>query len=155
LLFAAHHPVAGVVAMATPHHMPHDPRVRFIKLISLFQPFRPKGPPDWFDQEGFEQHTSYDRDPTRAYVEVRDLMAEMRAALPQISAPALLIYSKDDQTVSADDGHMQAIKASLGSRDKETLWIEHSGHVITRDAQRQVVFQAVGDFIQRIDKQGK
>lgn len=149
LLFAAGHPVAGVVALAAPHHLPADPRLRFIKPISLFKPFFAKGEPDWFDWDAYAEHISYDRDPTRAYAEVRGLIEEMQSALPVIRAPALLVYSKDDQTVRAEDGHMQAIYDALGSREKERLWIEGSGHVITRDAQRQTVFQAVAGFIDR------
>jgi carboxylesterase len=152
LLFAAHYPVAGVVAMATPHHLPDDPRLPIIKLISIAWPFRPKGPPDWFDQQTYQQHVCYTVDPTRAYAEVRDLIAAMQAALSAVSAPALLIYSRHDQVVRAADGHMEQIVAALGSQNKQSLWIENSGHVITRDAQRQRVFQAAADFVERVSK---
>jgi carboxylesterase len=150
LLLSAHFPVAGIVAMATPHHLPADPRLAFIKPLSLLQPFRPKGPPDWYDEQAYRDHVSYPADPMRSYAELRDLLAEMRAALPKVTAPALLIYSHQDQAVTEAEGHMQAIYAALGSQDKQFLWIENSSHVITRDAQRQVVFQAAGDFVNRI-----
>jgi carboxylesterase len=149
LLFSARYPVAGVAALAAPHHLPNDPRLRFIKLISLFKPFFAKGEPEWFDQEALAEHISYDSDPTRSYAEVRDLIKEMQATLPAVRAPTLLVFSKNDPTVLAEDGHMQAIYDALGSEKKERLWIEGSGHVITRDAQRQRVFQAVADFIER------
>jgi carboxylesterase len=151
LLFAGYYPAASVVAMATPHHLPDDPRLKIVKLLSIIQPFIPKGPPDWFDMGAYHEHTTYPVDPTRSYAELRDLMAEMRKALPNVTAPAYLIYSKDDPTVRAEDQHMEEIYAALGSQDKETLWIEGSSHVITRDAQREQVFKAVSDFINRID----
>ncbi|MBN1146746.1 MAG: alpha/beta fold hydrolase [Anaerolineales bacterium] len=149
LTFAARFPVAGVVAMATPHHMPPDPRVPFIKLISIFKPLLPKEPSHWYDPQAYEQHADYPVDPTRAYIEVRDLMGVMRAALPQVTAPALLIYSKNDQTVTAQEKHMEQIYAALGSQDKQSLWVENSSHVITEDAARLEVFQAVADFVAR------
>jgi carboxylesterase len=153
LLSASYQPVAGVVAMAVPFHLPQDPRLHFIKLLSRFQRFQPKGPPAWYDMEAYREHVSYPGDPTRAYAELRDLLVEMRAGLPRVSAPALLIYSKNDQTVKASDEHMEKIYDSLGSEIKQTLWVENSGHVITRDAARQTVFQAVGEFVAKISEE--
>jgi carboxylesterase len=39
----------------------------------------------------------------------------------------------------------------LGSTDKEMLWIEKSGHVITTDMQRETAFKAAAGFIRRIE----
>lgn len=150
LFFAAHFPVSGVVAMATPHHLPNDPRIPFIKPLSIINPFSPKGAPNWYDQAAYQQHVSYPQDPTRAYAEIKDLMEEMREALPSITVPALLIYSKHDQTVRAEDTHAEQIAEALGSNDKRILWIENSGHVITSDAKRETVYVAVSEFIKRI-----
>jgi len=150
LLFSAYHPVAGVVAMSTPHHLPDDPRLRFVKALSRVKPYMPKGPPDYFEPEAFREHTSYPADPTRSYAELRDLVSEMQQALPKVTAPALLIYSKHDNVVRAQDGHMDQIYTALGSSDKQKLWIENSSHVITRDAQRQQVFQAAADFVEHV-----
>ena len=106
LTFAARFPVAGVVAMAAPHHIPPDPRLPFIKPLSVLKPFMPKGRSNWYDPQAYEQHADYPVEPTRAYIELRDLMVVMRAALPQLTAPALLIYSKYDQTVTVQEKHM-------------------------------------------------
>jgi carboxylesterase len=151
LLFAADHPVAGVVAMSTPYHLPRDPRLPYAELLSKLSPSITKGPPDWHDPEVARDHVDYPSYPTRAIAELRDLLVEMRSALPRVSAPALLIHSKDDGSVRPEEGHVEQIFAALGSQDKQVLWIEGSGHVITRDAARYQVFQAVADFIQRID----
>ena len=73
----------------------------------------------------------------------------MRTSLPQIQVPVLLIHSKDDDYVLSDS--MPNIYDNLPAQhDKEMLWIEGSGHVITRDAQRQTVFKAAADFVHRI-----
>ena len=152
LCFSAHAPVAGVVGMSTPHHFPKDLRVPMIKPISLYQRFQRKGLPNWYDVEAYQDHVSYSSQPTRGLAELRDLIGEMQSALPQIKAPALLIYSRHDRTVRAEDGHMEAIYAALGSQEKQTLWIENSGHVITSDAQRETVFQAVLSFISRYSR---
>lgn len=150
LLFASRHSLAGVVAMSTPHHLPNDPRIRFIKTLSLFQPYIPKGPPAWFDQAAYQDHISYPSDPTRAFAELRDLLTAMRSGLPQVHSPALLVYSKDDNVVTPQEKHMELIFKDLGSQEKQTLWIEKSGHVITKDAQRQQVYEAIGAFVDRL-----
>ena len=147
LTLASRYPVDGVVALATPHHLPPDPRLRFVKLIALFKPSIPKGPPDWVDQEAYSRHTCYPADPTRCYAELNELMGVMRAGLSEVKAPVLLINSRQDPIVRADDGHLEAILEGVGSDEKSRLWIEGSGHVITSDAQRQVVYQAVAEFV--------
>jgi carboxylesterase len=151
-MLASYQPVAGVVALATPHHPPKDPRLPFIKPISLLRRFKPKGPPRWRDAAAAVDHVSYSSDPTRAYAEARDLMAIMRQSLPQITAPVLLIYSKDDPTITSEERHAEQILEGIGSRDKELVWVENSGHVILRDAARELAFHAIGDFIQKVTK---
>lgn len=150
LILAARYPVAGIVAMSTPHHLSHDPRLRIIKPLSLLQPFRAKGSPDYFEPEAFSDHICYPVDPTRSYAELSALLVEMRAALPKISAPVQLINSRQDSVVTEQERHMELIYEALGSQDKQMLWIENSSHVITRDAQRQTVFRIAADFIARV-----
>jgi carboxylesterase len=150
LRFAAQYPVAGVIAMSTLHHLPADPRLPYIRLLSKVQPRIDKGASDWHDPEAERVQVSYPDYPTRAMAELNDLLAEMRAALPQVSAPTLLIYSRDDGAVLPEDGHADLIYQVLGSAHKSLLWVEGSGHVITRDAARTVVFQHVSQFVDQI-----
>lgn len=150
LTFAARHPVAGLVIMSAPHHLPSDPRLRFIKQLSVLQPFIVLGgEPNYFEPEAFREHVSYPKNPTRAFAELTELSAQLRTALPEISAPALLIYSRNDMAVTPQERHAELIYEALGSQDKQLMWIENSSHVITCDAQRQTVFEAANKFIQR------
>jgi len=151
LLYASYAPAAGIVVIATPHHLPDDPRLRFVKPLSIIKPYMPKGESDWFDEEADSSHMCYPVDPTRSYAELPELVEAMQAGLPSVKAPILLIYSKDDQMVLAKDGHMDHIYKAVGSQDKNKLWIEKSGHVLTRDAQRETVFKACADFVARIN----
>ena len=45
---------------------------------------------------------------------------------------------------------MGRVYADLGSADKQMLWVEDSGHVVTREPERQRVFEAAHQFIQRL-----
>jgi carboxylesterase len=152
LLAAARYPAAGVVALSTPHHLPNDPRLPFVKWISKLIPYTPKGKPDWHDLQAYRQHVSYTSDPTRSYAELRDLIVQMHLTLPQVTAPALLVYSRNDQTVKPQDRHAEKIYAALGSPVKQVFWVENSGHVLTEDAERGRVFQAIQEFILQVSQ---
>jgi carboxylesterase len=88
--------------------------------------------------------------PLRSGVELKLLFDEMHAALPKITVPVLLIHSRDDDNVLRDS--MPQLHEHLGTTDRQMMWIEGSGHVITEEPQRQVVFKAAADFISRVSK---
>ena len=154
LTFASQFPVAGVVAMSTPYKLPDDPRIRWAKLISRFIPYVPKGDetPDagWYDKESFKQHVSYPQTSIRSAAELSQLMAVMHAALPKVHVPVLLIHSRDDDYVVKDS--MTQIYEHLGSSDKQMLWVEGGGHIITEEPTRGRVFEAAAGFIERVSK---
>jgi carboxylesterase len=144
-------PVAGVVAMSTPYALPDDPRLPFIRLLAKVQPEVPKGPPDWRNPEAARDHIDYPNYPTRGLVELRDLLAETRWALPQVQAPALLIHSRGDESVLPVN--LQRIFEQVGAQDKQMLWVENSGHVVVREPERERIFEAIGGFIARVNSQ--
>jgi carboxylesterase len=152
LTSATHLPVSGVVAMSTPYCMPQDfplplPLMRF---LSYFRPYLPKnGDPEsgWYDEEARRQHVAYSANPLRSAVELKVLLAEMRAALPQVRVPVLLIHSRNDPTVPPE--HMTQLYEHLGTARKEMLWVEGAGHVITEEPPRPMIFEAVAQFIER------
>ena len=47
---------------------------------------------------------------------------------------------------------MTAIYEHLGSKDKQMMYVEDSGHVIPREPERTRVFQAVQAFVERVCK---
>ena len=146
--------VNGVIGMSTPHSLPRDYPIWFLQAASIFVKFRPKSSEKpgsgWFDKNAYEEHISYPRNPVRSIVELKKLILEMREALPKIDVPVLLMHSKDDTYVLPEN--MEHIYASLvNARDKTKLYITGSGHVLTRDAAREQVFQSTLEFIQRIE----
>ncbi|OGO33882.1 MAG: hypothetical protein A2W35_01110 [Chloroflexi bacterium RBG_16_57_11] len=150
LRFAAQFPVTGVVAMSTPHHLPPDWRLPYIKPLSRVRPRITKGPSDWHDPEAEQVHVDYPDYPARAVAELRDLLLEMRRTLPLVTAPALLIHSRQDGAVQPEEGHADLIYQALGSTHRSLVWIEGSGHVVTSDAARSIVFQSVSQFIDQV-----
>jgi carboxylesterase len=153
LIAASRLPVNGVVAMSTPYNIPvHIPLpLWMVRFLSLFKPYIPKGKvpgSGWHDPAAYQQHVAYPMNPLRSGVELKYLVDEMHAALPLVQVPVLLIHSRDDDYVI--NNSMQQIYDCLGSSDKQMLWVEGGGHVITEEPTRETVFKAAGDFIQRI-----
>jgi carboxylesterase len=152
LTSAAILPVKGVVAMSTPYDLPTTSLpIWALKLLSRFKPYLPKGKvpgSGWFDPAAYRQHVAYPQNPVRSAVELKTLIGEMHAALPKISVPVLLIHSHDDDYVIKDS--MQQIYDHLGTSDKQMLWIEKSGHVMTEEPQKETVFRAAQAFIERV-----
>jgi len=153
LVAAARFPVKALVAMSTPYDLPSLSMPLWIaRLLSKFKPYLPKGktPGDgWFDPAAYAQHVAYPMNPVRSAVELKLLIEEMHTALPHITAPVLLIHSRDDDYV-AKDSMEQIYRHLSGTTDKEMLWVVGGGHVITEEPTRQAVFQAAAGFIQRI-----
>ncbi len=145
--------VAGVVAMSTPYQLPDDYPVWVLKLYSLVVRDAPKSKEvpgsSWFDKAAFAEHISYPKNPMRSVVQLKLLLNEMQAALPEVRQPVLLIHSKDDPYVLPEN--MEKIYAGLvNATDKTKVFVTGSGHVVTRDAARHQVFELARDFIKRI-----
>lgn len=145
--------IMGVVGMSTPYKLPDDPRLRHIEWISKIVSYMPKGDEEpgasWFDKDAWKDHISYPQNPVRSIGELNKLLGEMRAALPHVRVPVLLIHSKDDRYVLPEN--MEMIFADLkNASDKTKLYVTGSGHVVTRDAARHQVFESVRQFIERV-----
>ena len=143
-------PVDGVVAMSTPYYFPIQWARRMPWLIRLLSPFvhtmeKEKG--SWFSPEMEEDHLHYPKNPVRSAYEVYRLLEIMQQGLPQITIPALVIHSKDDQEVMPENA--EHIYHHLGSRQKDLVWVEKANHVITRDGDTQQVFEPIAAFLQR------
>jgi carboxylesterase len=145
-------PVKGVVAMSTPYKLPDDPRLKFIRLLSKVQPYMPKSEEEgtgWYGDAWKDYHISYGKNPLRSIAELKALLVEMRSALPEIKVPVLLIHSRNDNYVVKDS--MERIYADLRTPDKQMLWVEGAGHVITEEPIREQVFKAAAEFIHRVE----
>ncbi len=152
LLLAARQPVAGVVALSTPHTEKRDARFVAARLLRWFTRYYPKGPPDWRDPEAGRSRVAYDVYPLAALAEVSRAMAAMRAALPRVGCPALLLHSLEDDFVPPENS--RRILQELGSRAKNLILFEDSNHILTLDRARQQVGQRVAEFVRGLEGQG-
>jgi len=126
-------PVAGVIGLSAPYEIRSDPRRILLPYISWLIPYVEKGDSDWQDPNAKENHFSYDRYPTKAILQLSDLLRALRTVLPKVSAPALLMHSNKD--IGVPPGNLDLIYNALGTPEnkKKKVLLENSGHVITRD----------------------
>ena len=154
LLMATKLNVAGVIAMSAPYKL-DDPRIQYAKAASRTVKFIPKGDDEpgsgWFDKDAWRGQVSYPENPVRSVAELDALMAEMRAALPTLNVPTLLVHSRNDTYVPQSS--MDNIYAALTLTDKEKMWVTQSGHVIPREPAKAEVFPKIADFVRRITKE--
>ncbi|MCK5783898.1 MAG: alpha/beta fold hydrolase [Desulfobacterales bacterium] len=154
LLMSTKLDVAGVMTMSAIYEL-GDPRVKYTKALSHFVKYMPKTGEEpgatWFDQESWQDHVSYPQNPVRSIAEMLPLLAEMRAALPKIDVPTLLVHSHNDTYIPADS--MKKIYNALGTGDKEMMWVTESGHVIPREPAKAEVFPKAAEFIRRIESE--
>ncbi len=150
LYHASFLPVQGIVSLSAPYRIDPDPRLAVLQILSHFIPYVSKGDSDWQDQNAIEEHFSYEKYPTKAILQLNLLLKEMQVSLPKITAPALLIHSKKDLGVNPEN--LTLIYQNLGTKegDKEMVWLENSGHVVTRDLEKITVFNKVLRFTKSI-----
>jgi carboxylesterase len=157
---ASRYPFDGVIGISTPYGLLQGwqaglARPGLLKFISFFVREIKKPPltdnPDEID----ERAPGVDLDPypryvTRALAEVLELVRQMKAGLPQISAPLLLIQGRHDAVV--EKNAMQLFRERVASKRMDTLWLENTGHVVTLSNERDIAFRAIADFMRSISE---
>ncbi len=154
LLAGASLPVDALLVMAAPFSfssrlMPYAHLVRFV--MPYFDARDHSTLPQILREEQARRgetergRVRYDRWATQALGELYRLAQTTRAVLHRVQAPLCLIYSAADDTVSFAD--RQVILDGVGSRIVESHSLEHSGHNLPIDIERETVFALASRFI--------
>jgi carboxylesterase len=154
LTAASLYPVSAVIAMSTPYHpsMGKKPPAQSQRPVAEMIRKRvkrfPKAHPLHHRRE--LNYPAYPEFPSSIRSELSQLGTAMVAALPQVQVPALLIHSRADKSVPF--ACLQGIYDHLGSTDKEMLALDGMNHALTRDPNRQVVFEVVAEFLLKVGR---
>jgi carboxylesterase len=147
LLAASICPLRGAIAMSTPYQLSTDWRIKIARPLSVIVPFVDKGKSDTKDENTAKGHIDYPSYPTRSIAELTDLLQVTHANMENIQIPVLMINSKSDGSVPED--HQQLYADLFQGKVLERVMLEKSGHVITEDVEREIVFQNALDFIHK------
>jgi carboxylesterase len=85
--------------------------------------------------------------PIAALEALLDLMNVVRADLPAVRHPTLVIHGRHDHTVPMEDS--LELTGSLGSDVIERLWLDRSFHIVALDVERATVLDAVTRFLDK------
>jgi len=144
---AQRHVLDGIVLMA-PALVARDRRLRFAGALSFLADFVPevrvpRG--GLVDPRAWKQMWHYERRSLRALSQLYKLQFEARRALPTIQVPTLIFHGLRDLTVP--ERSAVEVYERLGTRNKELIWLEHSGHCLSADGEVGVVAERIATFI--------
>src|SRR5438876_5943363 len=145
---AAHEEIAGVVPICAPLHL--QPWLKpAVSLGKYLIPLLPTIREDVRDPEARRRYTRdvYRWTPMAPVESMLAFLPQLRAELPRVTAPALVMTSLHDHVVPARDG--REIYHLLGSQEKHLVTFHRSYHVIMKDHDREEVFEKTLAFIQR------
>ncbi len=136
-------PVDRVVTLSAPIHTFHDEHMNAAdfcdEAVYAPKPVREFPVPARY-------YLAYDRYPLRplatAFREIRKMEA---GSLKAVRCPILIMQSRVEKTVRPESAEI--IYNQVGSRQKEIAWFDHSGHLLAIEAEREKVFDKVGQFL--------
>ena len=88
-----------------------------------------------------EKNLAYGAVTGRALFELWRVVRAARKALPSVTAPTLMIQSREDPRISPEVA--ESAFGILGAQQKRLVWTEGAGHIITVDYGRERVFHEV------------
>jgi carboxylesterase len=149
LYLAAQHPqIAGVLAYAPALKLP----MRWHQKIQLqlFAPFVPFLDKD--DLEGNSTWQGYKVNPLKALIQLTRLQDAVRAELPKITQPVLIVQGRQDSTI--DPLSPQIVHDTIRSTVKELHWMDNSGHCVLLENEHHLVNRLTIDFLFKIQGMG-
>jgi carboxylesterase len=143
--------VSAVVMLAPAFYLPFwtrtilrmlRPSINFANRIYI----RQQRGSDIHDAAARRVHPSNQLMPLRAALDLIELSDQVRAKLPELVQPTLVIQSRRDHTCPFNT-NTQFLMKNLGCDDKRLVALDQSFHVITVDSERERVAQETLDFI--------
>ncbi|NPV89703.1 MAG: alpha/beta fold hydrolase [Firmicutes bacterium] len=141
--------VSGVVTLNTPIWL-RDRRTAFAPLLRLVNQVNPRWLAEIPKRKGEAgaargERFGYDSVHPRAMTEMLGLVREVRRLLGRVKVPVLIVQSHADET--AEPKSAGYLYDSLGSADKQVLWLTEAPHLLFEGSEAGMVREAVENFI--------
>lgn len=151
IILAADEPELPALALVAPYvSMPRRARLvaRLYRAWQLFTPvFRSGGQRSIVDPAEKARSLAYGLVTPRTLFELSRVVRRVQVSLPRIKAPTLVIHGVNDERVPRDAAAREY--ARLGAPEKELVWEQEGGHVLTVDVGRERVIGLVVAWIAR------
>lgn len=145
---AANEQVDGIITMCAPVHL--FPWMKpAVRLVGRVFPLLPTIREDVKDRAARRHYSRgvYRWTPMSPVESLIRFLPHLRAELPRVTAPALIMISLHDHVVPARDGRQ--IYRLIGSHEKHLVTFHRSYHVIMKDHDREEVLEKTIAFIRR------
>lgn len=146
--------VEGVFAVSAPLRL-NDMAARFVPAVDVWNHFMERFNLDEAKKTFVDNHPenpqiNYFKNPIAGVRELERLMSSLEPRLPMITAPALVIQSREDPVVNPKG--TDKIFKLLGSTDKQMVLFNFQRHGILLGDGAERVYRAIGDFLDHIRK---
>jgi carboxylesterase len=139
-LAVEHKDIAGLIPMAPALRLYNRllPLSLGLRYLLTYSPFGDVGDEDLADPESIDRIWCYDTVPLWAAGEFYLLQRRVRKLLPRVHQPILVFQGRRDATVRPEAA--QEIYDRVASTDRTLVWLEHSGHNLLADGEREMVW---------------
>jgi carboxylesterase len=142
LWLGVEHPeVAGLIPMAPVIKVRNRllPLTLLLRYLLKYDPFGGIGDEDLVDPEAIHRVWAYDKTPLWGASELYLLQRWVRSTLSQIQQPVLIFQGRHDGSLPPEAAQM--VYDGVSSTDKTLVWLEHSGHNLLVDGEREWVWE--------------
>ncbi|MDF2874120.1 MAG: hypothetical protein K0R22_803 [Sporomusa sp.] len=143
LKLASEYPLRRLAVISAPIYIANK-RLKLLPLYRMFTNFVPKKRKRLLDV-GEQYSITYDVTPLSSLSSLLELVKHVMGVLPLVTVPALIVQSTKEHTVEPESA--QYIYDKLGSAEKQLVWLNKSGHIVTLDLERDYVFQLLDQFL--------
>lgn len=151
IVLAAETPTMPALALIAPYvSIPRRARIvaRFHPLWEFVTPyFRSGGERSILDPAERAQALGYGVLTPRLLFELSRVVRRVQVSLPRVRVPTLVIHGRNDERIPPDAAAREY--ARLGAADKELVWVNDGGHVLTVDYGRERVIGLVLEWLAR------
>ena len=128
------------------------PYLRYIKKYgtknySNYYPGRKESFFDIADEKELNKRIAYKKVPLKSVASALDLIRIVKKEMKDIRVPTLIIHSVNDHTIKPESSKYIYDRLNVSQEEKRLVYLKNSGHVITIDFDKKIVFKEILDFI--------
>lgn len=120
-----------------------------LKDYSKYYPKRKEAFFDIADGRALEGRIAYKEVPLKSLASALGLIKIVKNEAKKVNVPALIIHSLKDNTINPKSARFVYDQLSTTAERKKLVFLKNSGHVITVDFDKRLVFKEIYDFIIR------
>jgi len=104
---------------------------------------------DIADDRALEGRIAYKKAPLRALASALELIKIVKKEIKKVNIPTLIMHSLKDNTIKPKSARFVYNQLSTPAERKKLVYLKNSGHVITVDFDKELVFKEIYNFIRR------